>query len=145
MLSNMPRTIAEQSSDLRMGTFRLARRLRAEKADDDLSDGQFSVLAALFTHGPHTLTSLAERERVSSPSMNRTVGCLEDLGYLTRVPDVDDKRRVSITLTSSGTDTVKATVKKRDAWLTHALKAIAPEERATLDAAAAIMQRLAGR
>jgi DNA-binding MarR family transcriptional regulator len=141
----MPRTISEQSSDLRMGTFRLARRLRAEKSDDDLSDGQFSVLAALFSHGPHTLSALAERERVSAPSMNRTVGCLEDLGYLTRVPDAADKRRVTITLAPTGTDTVKATVKKRDAWLTHALKAATPEERATLADAAAIMQRLAER
>jgi DNA-binding MarR family transcriptional regulator len=141
----MPRTISEQSSDLRMGTFRLARRLRAEKSDDDLSDGQFSVLAALFSHGPHTLSALAERERVSAPSMNRTVGCLEDLGYLTRVPDAADKRRVTIALTPTGTDTVKATVKKRDAWLTHALKSATPEERATLADAAAIMQRLAGR
>lgn len=141
----MPRTIAELSSDLRMGTFRLARRLRAEKSDDELSDGQFSVLAALFTHGPHTLSSLAERERVSAPSMNRTVGCLEDLGYLTRVTDAADKRRVTITLTETGTGTVKATVKKRDAWLTHALKALTPDERATLAGAAAIMQRMAGR
>jgi DNA-binding MarR family transcriptional regulator len=141
----MPRTIAEQSSDLRMGTFRLARRLRAEKSDDDLSDGQFSVLAALYTHGPHTLSSLAERERVSAPSMNRTVGCLEDLGYLTRVTDADDKRRVSITLTESGTDTVKATVRKRDAWLTHALSSLTREERARLADAATIMQRLAER
>ena len=128
-----------------MGTFRLARRLRAEKSVDDLSDGQFSVLAALYTHGPHTLSSLAERDRVSAPSMNRTVGALEELGYLTRVPDADDKRRVSITLTSTGTDTVKATVKKRDAWLTHALKSATPEERATLADAAVIMQRLAER
>jgi DNA-binding MarR family transcriptional regulator len=141
----MPRTIAEQSSDLRMGTFRLARRLRAEKSDDDLSDGQFSVLAALFLHGPHTLSSLAERERVSAPSMNRTVGFLEELGYLTRVADTEDKRRVTIALTPSGTDTVKATVKKRDAWLTHVLKALTPEERATIADAAAIMQRMAER
>ena len=79
-----------EASELRMATFRLARRLRAERAIDAMSDGQFAVLAALKMHGPHTLGELADRERVSSPSMNRTVNCLEESGYLARTPDVDD-------------------------------------------------------
>jgi DNA-binding MarR family transcriptional regulator len=70
-------TIAEQSAELRMATFRLARRLRAQKADQALSDAQFAVLGVLYRSGPRTLTELAEAERVSAPSMNRTVNCLE--------------------------------------------------------------------
>ena len=87
-------TAAPESSELRMSIFRLARRLRAERADDSLSDGQFAVLAHLSIHGAHTLGALAERERVSPPSMNRTVNCLEESGYLRREGDPDDGRRV---------------------------------------------------
>ena len=88
-------TIAEQSSELRMATFRLARRLRAEKTDEALCDGQFAVLGGLFLHGPHTLSELADRERVSAPSMNRTVNCLQESGYLQRVADESTDARSS--------------------------------------------------
>lgn len=126
-----------------MATFKLARRLRAEKADDELSDGQFSVLASLHIDGPRTLGALAEREHVSAPSMNRIVNGLENFGYLTRQTDDVDRRKVNITLTDAGTVVVKETVKKRDRWLDHRLRALTPDERATLAEATIIMRRLA--
>ena len=45
--SDTPRRVStsELSSDLRVAVGRLNRRVRAEKADGDLSDGQFAVLA----------------------------------------------------------------------------------------------------
>lgn len=126
-----------------MATLRLARRLRAEKADDDLSDGQLAVLGSLFVHGPHTLGALAEREHISAPSMNRTVNCLESLGYLAREADPDDRRKVNISLTESGSTVVTETTKKRDRWLTRQLRELDAEERATLASAAEILRRLA--
>ena len=56
-----PAAAATGARELRMAVFRLARRLRSERADDSLSDGQFAVLAHLSVHGPHTLGALAER------------------------------------------------------------------------------------
>ncbi|AWB87823.1 MarR family transcriptional regulator [Mycetocola zhujimingii] len=126
-----------------MATFRLARRLRAERAENELSDGQLSVLFGLRAAGTHTLGELAERERVSAPSMNRTVNCLEESGYLTRVPDATDKRKANIQLTDAGVAIVKATVTKRDAWLHHQLRALDPADRETLAKAADLMRRLA--
>ena len=81
---------SEAASTLRIATFRLARRMRTQRAVDSMSDGQFAVLAALWTHGPHTLGDLADRERVSAPSMNRTVNCLQELGYVSRSADEND-------------------------------------------------------
>ena len=49
-----------------MATFRLARRLRAQRAVDTMSDGQFAVLAACTSTARHTLGELADRERVSA-------------------------------------------------------------------------------
>lgn len=136
---------ADEASDFRMATFRLARRLRSQRAVDSMSDGQFAVLAALSNHGPHTLGELADRERVSAPSMNRTVNCLEESGYLTRTPDVADRRKVNIALTDAGRGVVAETVRRRDSWLEQAFAALSPAQRATLHDAAAIMREVAAR
>ncbi len=137
--------LAPEASALRMATFRLARRLRANRAVDTMSDAQFAVLAALKVHGPHTLGELADRERVSPPSMNRTVNCLEESGYLTRTPDDSDRRKVNIELSDSGREVVAETVRRRDAWLEAQLDALTESERATLAGAALIMAGLAER
>lgn len=140
-----PENLSDEASDFRMATFRLARRLRAERAIDSMSDGQFAVLAALKMHGSHTLGELAERERVTAPSMNRTVNCLEEAGYLTRTPDAADRRKVNITLTPTGLDVVEETVRRRDAWLELALSELLPAERRLLADAAAVMRKVADR
>jgi len=136
------KTIAEQGSDLRMAVFRLSRRLRAQKADDGMSDGQFAVLAALYVDGAHTLTGLAERERVSAPSMNRTVNCLQDSGYVERSADPDDGRKTNISLTDAGTSIVSETVTKRDAWLTARVKDLPKEDRGVLARAVELMEEI---
>lgn len=140
-----PSNLSRAASTVRLATFRLARRLRAQRADSSLSDSQFAVLAALHVHGTHTLGELADRERVSAPTMNRSVNCLEQDGYLSRTPDEEDRRKVNIALTDAGTAVVEETVRRRDAWLEDALSELAPEERSTLVAAAAVMRKVAER
>lgn len=137
--------LTSEASELRMATFRLARRLRAERAVDSMSDGQFAVLAALKVHGAHTLGELAERERVTAPSMNRTVNCLEEMGYLTRTPDEADRRKVNIALADAGLAVVEETVRRRDSWLEAALEGLTPEQRTLLGDAAALMREVAAR
>lgn len=137
--------LAHEATDLRMATFRLARRLRAQRAIDTMSDGQFAVLANLHVHGPHTLGELADRERVSAPSMNRTVNHLEELGYLSRTPDEADRRKVNIALTDAGRTVVVETTRRRDSWLAHALEDLTVEQRETLAAASLIMREVAAR
>jgi DNA-binding MarR family transcriptional regulator len=137
--------LSDAASDLRMATFRLARRLRAERAVDTMSDGQFAVLAALKVNGPHTLGELAERERVTAPSMNRTVNCLEESGWLTRTPDHADRRKVNIALTEEGRAIVDETVRRRDAWLEGVIASLEPDQRAVLAQAAELMRELAAR
>lgn len=133
------------ASELRMATFRLARRLRAQRAVDTMSDGQFAVLAALTVHGAHTLGQLADRERVTAPSMNRTVSLLEATGYVSRIPDEVDRRRVTIDLTDLGRQIVDETVRRRDAFVEEALAELSPEERQVLARATTIMRKVADR
>lgn len=137
--------LSKEASDLRMATFRLSRRMRSERAVDSMTDGQFTVLAVLAVHGPHTLGELADHERVSAPAMNRTVNCLQDDGLVTRTADATDGRKVVIDLTDAGRAVVQETVSRRDAWVEAALAELTPDERATLAKAAELMQRMANR
>ena len=121
-----------EASRLRITTFRLARRMRTQRAVDSMSDGQFAVLAALWVHGSHTLGELAARERVSAPSMNRTVNCLQESGYVSRAADESDGRKVVIALTDEGRAVVDETARRRDAWVEAALAELSADERETL-------------
>ncbi|MBA8815186.1 DNA-binding MarR family transcriptional regulator [Microbacterium halimionae] len=126
-----------------MATFRLARRLRAQRAVDTLSDGQYTVLAALKHFGAHTLGELAERERVTPPSMNRTVNCLADAGYIARTTDDTDRRKTNIDLTPTGRALVEETTRRRDAWLEGALANLTAEQREVVARAASILREVA--
>lgn len=137
--------LSSAASQLRIATFRLARRMRTQRAVDSMSDGQFAVLAALRVHGAHTLGELAERERVSAPSMNRTVNCLQESGYIARASDERDGRKVVISLTPEGEAVVEETARRRDAWVEASLAELTPAERETIAAAAEIMQRMVAR
>ncbi|HAJ16602.1 MAG TPA: MarR family transcriptional regulator, partial [Microbacterium sp.] len=82
-------------------------------------------------------------ERVSPPSMNRTVNCLQDAGYVERSADDSDGRKVVITITDAGRAVVDETTRRRDAWVETVLADVSEQERMTLAAAAEILQRLA--
>lgn len=140
-----PHPLSDVATGLRIGVFRFARRMRTERAVDSMSDGQFGVLAGLFLHGPHTLGELAERERVSAPSMNRTANCLQELGYISRSADESDGRKVVITITDAGRTVVEETTKRRDAWVERALAELSDHERDILADAAVILRRMAER
>jgi len=131
--------LSSDASEIRAATFRLSRRLRQQRAVTTMTDGQFAVLVALKLHGPHTLSALADREGVTAPSMNRTVNCLEESGYLTREQDAQDRRKVTIAITASGLAVVDETVQRRDEWLARLLSQLTAEDRATLRAAAEII------
>ena len=133
----------ELGHELRHTVLRLARRVRAERADDAMSDGRLSVLFILANEGPQTLRSLSDHERVTPPSMNRTINALVAAGLVTRITDPSDGRKVVIDVTDAGRLLVKETRRKRDAWFASRLAALTPEERVALDAAAPILRRLA--
>lgn len=137
------RDIPDLSSELRASVIRLARRLRAEKADDGLTDGQTTVLGVLAVRGAQTLSQLSEIERVTLPSMNRTVNALVAAGYVERHPSTDDRRKVLLALSAAGTDIVRETRRRRDEWLCGRLETLTPAQRSALSEAAAVLQGLA--
>jgi DNA-binding MarR family transcriptional regulator len=133
----------ELDDELRIALMRIARRIRQQRHDDTLSDSQLSVLYVLTNHGASTLAALAEHERVTPPSMNRTVNCLDDEGLITRASSPDDGRKVLITATDAGSDLVVKTRERRAAWFLAELSTLEPEERDALQAAVPVLLKLA--
>ena len=131
------------AAELRVALMRAVRRLRAEKSDADLTDGQYSVLAVLDRLGPKTPGELAAYERVQPPSMTRTIAALAELGLVTRTEHPADRRQVLVALTGAGAATVRETRRRRDAWLARRLADLTPAERDVLAQAAEILRRIA--
>jgi DNA-binding MarR family transcriptional regulator len=135
-----PATLA---ADLRVSVMKLARRLRQQRSDDDISTAQYSVLGALVSYGPRTPGELAEHERVQPPSMTRTLNCLVEAGLAVRTDHPADGRQVLMSVTEAGAAVIHETRKKRTAWLAKRLAELSPEERATVAEASRIALRLA--
>ena len=138
-----PAYVAELSHDFRLANARLARRLRQEKTENDVTDGQFSALGTLFMNGPLTLGQLSEHERVTPPSMNRTVNALVEAGLVARAGSSDDGRKVVLSATPAGRILIEDTRRRRDAWLVQRVLTLAADEQQVLTAATAIMKKLA--
>lgn len=136
-------SVAELSHDFRIANGRLARRLRQEKAENELSGGQFSALGTLFVDGPLTLGELSELEHVTPPSMNRTVNCLVEAGLVQRAGAEDDGRKVILSATEQGQALMRETRIRRDAWLAKRFGALTPDQRRVLAEATLIMRGLA--
>lgn len=131
------------ADDVRVAVLKLARRIRAEKADDELSDSQYSVLAYLVREGPRTLSELSGYEQVTPPSMNRTVNHLATAGYVARKTSDEDRRKVWFSATDEGRRIVQLTRARRDSWLDEKLEELDPQARTELAAATTILRKLA--
>jgi len=120
---------------------RISRRVRFESTQV-VAPHQFSVMARLEGTAL-TPRELAGIERVSPPSMTRTVASLVERGLVTRQDDPLDGRQVFISLTPQGLLLLKETRRKRDAWMASRLKGISAEEREVLAKASVILNLVA--
>ena len=78
------------------------RHVRDPQSNRLLSRHQASVLDHLDEIDPITLNGLARHMGVTSGTMSLTVDRLERKGYVVRLRDVADRRRVHVRLTSAG-------------------------------------------
>jgi DNA-binding MarR family transcriptional regulator len=140
-------TDAGLATAMRISITRLARRLRVERlglggSEAILSDIQLAALAALERHDAMTPGELAEHEKVQPPSMTRVIAVLEERGLVRRAAHPTDRRQVILTVTQQGRDLVELVRRRREAWLAQRMQELTPEERATLLAAAPILEKL---
>lgn len=138
-----PTTRASLSSSLRLSVMRLARRLRAEGADESLTLTQLATLGTLDRHGAMTLGELAAHEKVQPPSMTRIVSTLEQRRLVARDPDRDDGRRVVVSITGAARTLLEEDRRRRDAWLARSLRELTAAERDALRRATPVLEKLA--
>ncbi|RYJ07497.1 MAG: MarR family transcriptional regulator, partial [Actinomycetales bacterium] len=101
---------------LSLAVARLNRRLRQER-HSDLTPSQLAVLGTVRVLGPTSPSSVAARERVSAPSITRTINCLVEEGLVERSPHPEDGRQVVVELSDRGEKVLAEERQRRDAWL----------------------------
>lgn len=126
---------------LRLVVTRLARRLR-QQAEAPISPTQASALATIDRRGPLTLGELAEIERVQPPTITAAVGRLEEQGLVDRRRDPEDRRVARVQVTAAGRKLLKETRSRTSAYLERRVAELPARDRATLERAAAVLERL---
>jgi DNA-binding MarR family transcriptional regulator len=145
----MERSVAERTSaeqlaiTLREAITRLGRRVRQARPIGDLTFSQLSALTSLQLAGALTPRELADVERVQPPTMTKIVGKLEERGLVARTPHPTDRRQVILAATEEGRLVYAQFEKARNEWLARQLAELTPEERDTLERAAAILHQVA--
>ena len=139
-----PTTDAALASALRLSVMRLARRMRAQRADTTLSLSQLAALATVERLGPVTPGELAAQERVQPPSMTRIVQTLQDRGLVDRAPHPTDGRQALLAVTAAGRALLRGDRRRREAWLAQRLDELDEADRDALRDAVAVLDRLAG-
>jgi len=134
-------TQADLAVRLRLVIARTARRLRQE-AGEELSPSQAAALATIDRHGPLTPSELAARERIQRPTATRVIARLEEAGLVDRTRDPVDRRSCLVGLAPGGRELLVRVRTRKDAYLSRRLRDLDADERATLDRAAAILERV---
>lgn len=132
---------ATLASSLRLACMRISRRVRLE-SPSDVAPHQFSVLCRL-SDGPRTPRELADIEKVSPPSMTRTVAGLVDAGWVRRADDPSDGRQIILTLSPEGEGVVRETRRAREGWMAQRLDRLTPQEIGILEQAVTLLERVA--
>lgn len=128
-----------------MAVVRLTRFARYANSISDLTFSQSLALSSVHKHEPVTLQQLADHERITPPSMLKTVQSLIDLGYISRRPHESDKRKQLLEVTEQGHTAISEVRARRDAWMQEQLDRLSEEELALLRAALPALQRLTER
>jgi DNA-binding MarR family transcriptional regulator len=136
-------TIAELASLLRPSLLRLTRLVRNQRVDTSVTLTQLSAIGTLYKHGAMTPGELANHERVQPPSMTKVLANLEERGLVRREPHPTDGRQAIIEITDAGKDLLESERRSRDLWLSRRLAALSAEDRALVQRAIPILDKLA--
>jgi DNA-binding MarR family transcriptional regulator len=138
-MQTIPRT--DLASHLRLTIVRTARRLRQE-AGSELSPSLTAALATIERHGPITPSELAARERVQRPTATRVLARLEEMGLARRTADPQDRRSSLVSVTPAAGALLEELRTRKTAFLAERLERLNAEDRATLERAADILERM---
>jgi DNA-binding MarR family transcriptional regulator len=133
---------AQTAAELRLVIGRLIRSIRQHNASG-LTPSQVSALATIDEFGPIRISDLASRESVGAPIATRVTTSLEELGYLKRVVDSQDKRACLVELTYTGHKVLKNLWEERTVGINQRIQMLSKSEITALNAALPILDKLA--
>ena len=123
----------ELASELRTLFTRLIKKLRRESATGQhLSLTERSTMSLLYQQNQLLPSELAASEKITNQSMSQILNHLLELGYITRTASETDKRKVLISLTKTGEETLLRVRAERDEWLAKAISDSCNEEEISL-------------
>jgi DNA-binding MarR family transcriptional regulator len=110
----------------------------------ELSLSERSAMTRLDRGGPATAAALARREGISPQGMGLTLGALEERGLIERRADPEDGRRVLVSLSEQGRQSLRDKRNVRTQQIAKALSSgFTDAELTTLRVAAPLIERLA--
>jgi DNA-binding MarR family transcriptional regulator len=131
------------AAEIRRGTMRLARRLRAERSPGALTGNKLTVLSHLHRHGPSTPGQIAAVDHQQPQSLTRVFAELQLTGLIERSRSAADRRAAVLQITAAGRAALGRDMAERDHWLAAALEDLTEAEIELLRIAGRLMERLA--
>ena len=133
--------LAGLASHLRLSVFRASRTLRRE-SQAGVSPTLLAALSTIERHGPMRPGDLAAHEQVRKPTVTRILAALVAEGLVERTPDPVDRRVSWVQLTPAGRALMRAVRRRSDRYLMQRLRRLDPDDVATLERAAGILDRV---
>ena len=135
---------AELAGRLRLAASRIARDGLSQRRVDGMTPSRMTALAVLAAEGPLRMGELAARLGISAPTVSRLVDCLAERGFLDRVTDEADHRATRVRLSAEGMAGLAAVREHGASLLADKLTALDEAERAAVDLALPVLERLCG-
>jgi DNA-binding MarR family transcriptional regulator len=127
---------------LHSAAIHLLRRVRRVDAAAGLSAARLSALSVIAFAGPIRISALASAEQVRTPTITPIVASLEREGLVTRESDASDARAALLRATPRGIRLMGEGRARRVALLAAELATLSAADRAVLDRAVGILERL---
>ena len=116
----------------------------AGAGEAELPVAHVAVIKRLRNGGPTTASALAAAEHVTHQAITQTLAALKRAGLVRSAADPTDGRKNVISVTPAGNRLFESARASRDAWLGHAIgHVVSPRERAALEKAIELLERLA--
>jgi MarR family transcriptional regulator, 2-MHQ and catechol-resistance regulon repressor len=110
----------------------LLARLAQRGTNGGLSPSQFGVLEVLYHLGPMCQGQLGAKILKSSGNITMVIDNLEKHGLVRRVRDVEDRRKITISLTEKGRQLISQLLPGHVAAITAEMNALTPQEQEDL-------------
>lgn len=133
---------ADLADRLHSAAIHLLRRLRREDDASGLPAPQLSALSVIVFGGPITLGALAAAEQVRPPTISKLVATLEEAGLVEREVDAQDRRVTRVSATARGTRLLHDGRLRRVATLAASLAALPAADRAILNRALPVLEKV---